>query len=152
MSIEVVILLYLAAIVILVLEIFVPSGGALAVIGAIALLASIYYGFQHSLIIGTGQVIVSIIVIPLMIYIGIKKMTLKKNLESGQGFTAEKVEFSKLIGKEGTAYTNLRPSGAAVIDGKKIDVVTEGEMVDKNTPVKVIKAEGNRIIVKSVKR
>jgi membrane-bound ClpP family serine protease len=39
----------------------------------------------------------------------------------------------------------------ANIKGNKIDVVSEGEMISKNTRIKVMDVKGNRIIVKPLK-
>ncbi len=50
-------------------------------------------------------------------------------------------------GMTGTALTLLRPAGKATIDGELYDVVTEGEYIPKDTPIKVIKVKGNRIVV-----
>jgi membrane-bound serine protease (ClpP class) len=47
------------------------------------------------------------------------------------------------------AQSNLRPSGLALIDGKRIDVVTEGPMIERGTPVKVVAVEGMRVVVRS---
>jgi len=50
-----------------------------------------------------------------------------------------------LLGKTGKALTTLRPTGTALIDGKRVDVVTDGEYLPNNTDIKVIKVEGARI-------
>jgi membrane-bound serine protease (ClpP class) len=150
MSIELIIAVYLAALAILVLEVFVPSGGVLAALGCIGLLIGIYYGFQENLFLGIGQILVSIIAIPLLFYYGLKIMTLNKKLNTEEGFRSDKEGLDGLLGKEGVSLTPLRPSGAVLINGKRFDVVTAGEMIDKNTPVKVAKIEGARIIVKPV--
>ncbi len=52
---------------------------------------------------------------------------------------------------EGVAITTLRPSGTANIKGNKVDVVSEGEMILKNTKIKVTDVKGNRIVIKPVK-
>jgi membrane-bound ClpP family serine protease len=149
MSLELVIFIYAIALAILIVEAFLPSGGVLAVVGGIGLAISLYYAFtQYGPLLGSIQSIIAVILIPLVIYIGFRKMTLKKNLETSDGFTSEKTDLVQLLNKEGTAYTNLRPSGIAVIEGKKIDVVTEGDMIDKDKEIKVIKVEGNRVIVR----
>ena len=59
-------------------------------------------------------------------------------------------ERPELLNQTGTAFTNLRPSGTAVINGKRVDVVTEGQMIERGTRVKVIAVEGMRIIVRAV--
>lgn len=63
------------------------------------------------------------------------------------GGTSERRE---LINKTGTAFTNLRPSGTALIDGQRVDVVTEGPLISKDTPVQVVQVEGMRIVVRAV--
>ena len=60
---------------------------------------------------------------------------------------AEKPE---LLHQRGAALTPLRPSGTAVINGRRVDVVTEGGMIERNTPVKVVAIEGMRVVVRAV--
>ncbi len=56
-----------------------------------------------------------------------------------------------LVGLSGTAVTDLRPSGAAVIGDERVDVVTEGEYVAAGAPVTVLRSDGYRHIVRAVK-
>jgi membrane-bound serine protease (ClpP class) len=56
-------------------------------------------------------------------------------------------ELDNLVGSSGMANTALRPAGIVVIDGRKYDVVSDGDFIEKGTPVKVVSALGNRIIV-----
>ena len=55
-----------------------------------------------------------------------------------------------IIGREGITFSDLRPSGSAIFDNKKIDVFTEGEFIQKNSKIKIISTKGSRTIVKSV--
>ena len=55
-----------------------------------------------------------------------------------------------MIGKRGKVLNDLRPSGFALIDNKKVDVVTTGEFIVKDSEVEVIATEGQKIIVRSV--
>jgi membrane-bound serine protease (ClpP class) len=55
-----------------------------------------------------------------------------------------------LIGAEGVAATDLRPSGTAEFGAEKIDVVTEGEYLPAGTRVRVVRAESYRHIVRAV--
>jgi membrane-bound ClpP family serine protease len=34
-----------------------------------------------------------------------------------------------------------------MIDGQRVDVVTQGELIEKDTPIKVIQVEGRRVVV-----
>jgi membrane-bound serine protease (ClpP class) len=149
MSLEIIIVIYIVSLLILIIEVFVPSGGILAIAGVGGLSLGIYFGFQTSVLLGGGQLIVAIVVVPLLFLYGIKKLTLNKTLPDEEGFRSEKKDLSYLINKQGVALTNLRPSGTIIMEGKRYDVVTEGEMINKDRPVMVVKIEGARIVVKS---
>lgn len=58
---------------------------------------------------------------------------------------AEKPE---LLHQTGVAYTPLRPSGTALIKGRRIDVVTEGPFVERGGPIQVVAVEGVRVVVR----
>jgi membrane-bound serine protease (ClpP class) len=60
---------------------------------------------------------------------------------------AEKPE---LLGCTGVALTTLRPAGTAVLNGKRVDVVSEGAFIEKGSPLKVVAIEGLRVVVRSV--
>jgi membrane-bound serine protease (ClpP class) len=59
---------------------------------------------------------------------------------------AEKPE---LLDQSGVALTALRPAGTALINGKRVDVVTEGGFINKGTAVKVVAIEGLRVVVRA---
>ncbi|MEG3070416.1 MAG: NfeD family protein [Candidatus Syntrophopropionicum ammoniitolerans] len=54
------------------------------------------------------------------------------------------------MGKEGTAFTPLRPAGTAEVAGQRLDVVTEGEFIHSGMQIRVIKVENIRIVVKEI--
>ncbi len=60
------------------------------------------------------------------------------------------VERDDLLNQTGTALTTLRPSGVALIAGKRVDVVTEGAMVERGSPVRVVAVEGMRVVVRAI--
>jgi membrane-bound serine protease (ClpP class) len=57
------------------------------------------------------------------------------------------VETAISAGRTGKAITLLRPSGKAMIDDRRYDVVTRGEFLDKGTPIRVVSVKGARIVV-----
>jgi membrane-bound serine protease (ClpP class) len=59
-------------------------------------------------------------------------------------------EKPELLNQNGTALTTLRPSGAAIINGKRVDVITEGPFVERGSPIKVVAVEGMRVVVRAV--
>src|SRR2546425_966830 len=48
----------------------------------------------------------------------------------------------ELLHQTGAALSHLRPSGTALINGKRVDVITEGSHIERGTPVKVVALEG----------
>ncbi len=52
------------------------------------------------------------------------------------------------VGQVGRTATPLRPAGIALLDGVRVDVVSEGEMIVAGVPIIVTRMEGNRIVVR----
>jgi membrane-bound serine protease (ClpP class) len=69
------------------------------------------------------------------------RIALYDTQESSQGYTVN-ANASMMIGKKGTAYTILRPSGKIMIDGQIYDAFTRGEFIEKNEMVEVVSTEG----------
>lgn len=59
-------------------------------------------------------------------------------------------DFSDLVGQQGLTTTPLRPTGRAEISGELIDVIAEGGFIDRGTPVEVVFARANRVLVRPV--
>ena len=55
-----------------------------------------------------------------------------------------------LVGQRGITVTALRPSGIALVDGRRVDVATEAEFVDKGSEIEVVSVNGVKILVKKV--
>lgn len=81
----------------------------------------------------------------------LSKSRLVLNEVATKSETPESSELSYFIGKTGMAHTPLRPAGIAEFDGVKLNVVSEGDFIDKDTPVRVHRVEGKRIIVTPIK-
>lgn len=151
-------LLFILGLVMLVLELFVPSFGILGLLGSASLVAGLIraaYSYSHAtLSLGiafAAATVVIIIVVVIFKERGIwNRFILKDSLTKDQGFVpvAEKLS---LIGAKGNSITPLRPSGTAMIDGERVDVVTEGSFISANASVSVTKVEGGRIVVQEIK-
>ncbi len=137
-------------------EIFVP-GGFLGTIGGFSLIGAIVIAFITFDPTTAGFITLGIMALTgLAIYtwskyfpksvIG-KRMFISDNLKDYRG-TEEGLD--QLIGKEGTAMSDLHPGGFALIDGKRVDVITQGEMIDKDETVRVLDTQSNRVIVARV--
>ena len=53
---------------------------------------------------------------------------------------------------EGLTVTPLRPAGTVVINEERLDVVSEGAFIDIHSPVKVVKIEGSRVVVREINK
>ena len=81
----------------------------------------------------------------------LSKSRLVLNEVATKAETSESSELTYFVGKTGAAHTPLRPAGIAEFDGVKLSVVSEGDFIDKDTPVRVSRVEGKRIIVTALK-
>lgn len=60
------------------------------------------------------------------------------------------LELEQLRGRFGKALSSLRPSGVVDFDGKRIDTITEGSMVEEGSWVRCIEVKAGRVIVRPV--
>ena len=74
-----------------------------------------------------------------------KKLVLREENGAEEGFVS--AENGAEVGDVGRAATVLRPAGIAEIGGKRLDVVTRGEFLPEGAALKVLAAEGGRIVV-----
>ncbi len=78
-----------------------------------------------------------------------RTVILRTAQNSDDGFQAPPQELADLVGRVGQSVSPLRPAGVALIDGKRIDVVTNGEFIQPETEVEVVAVEGRRVVVRS---
>jgi membrane-bound serine protease (ClpP class) len=148
------VLLQLIGIIVIIAEIILPSGGILSILATGIFGYSLYLVFAHiSTSAGMVFVIADIILIPILVYFGIKFMarspvTLRTKLSKENGVTSQSPDHNDYLGSQGVAVTDLRPSGVATIEDERLDVVTQGEYIEKQTQIIVIAVRGNQIVVK----
>jgi membrane-bound ClpP family serine protease len=146
--------LQVVGVVVIIAEFLLPSAGILAVTALGVFGFSLYLVFAHiSMSAGMTFVAIDVILLPFIVAFGIKVLaaspaTLRTALDSKEGTVSQPQEWSKLVGLTGETITILRPAGAALIQGRRIDVVSRGEFIEKGMPIEVINVDGNRIVVK----
>jgi len=143
--------LFMVGLVLIFAEILLP-GAVMGIVGFGMVVGGIYLGFREGQGLGITLLVAGAVTVPVFAvmwyHVISKKFAVKRTLQDA--FSAE-AGLKELVGTQGVAITNLRPSGTAEIDGKRIDVVTDGEMIGKGTRVEVFEVEGNRVVVRSVK-
>ncbi len=134
-------------------EMFLP-GMVLGILGAILLGASVVVGFTEYgagggtvvfCVVMTGSIIAFFTWMNLFQRTGVgRNLTLGVSLGAGDDLP----EVDGLLGKDGKAITDLRPSGKIEIEGKRVDVVAESAYVESGSEVTVIQASGSRVVVR----
>ena len=143
-----------AGYVLLVIEMCVPGFGAPGILGTILSVVGLF-AMQPSPLMALALVIVyvALLLIALMICMRsvahgrlsksrlvLKEVATQADSEAGN-------DLSYFIGRTGAAHTPLRPAGIADLDGVRLNVVTEGDYIEKGAPVRVVRVSGNRIVV-----
>ncbi len=163
------ILAFIIGIVLLLMEIFViPGFGVAGIIGialtigglTLALVRNVDFDFSpvSSNDIGRSFLMVTIAMIaPLIIIISFskkmfgssffKRLAPTENLSSKKGFSVQENTLVHLIGSEGITITDLRPAGKATFENARHEVISEGDFISKDTMVKVLKIQGNYLVV-----
>ncbi len=150
MSTELILLLYLGGAALLMCELVMPSM-LMGLVGIAAMATAIVHAYKtEGFLFGTGLALVAVVGAPLALYHGLKRLQLKKSLENKEGCVSAAEDLSSLVNEEGVALTPLRPSGTVRCAGRRLDVVTEGDMIESGARVRVIKVEGAKIVVKKV--
>jgi membrane-bound serine protease (ClpP class) len=135
----------------------VPGHGAPGVLGGAVLLLSVLLAFGTPMIFVAMQTVATAIIVTLILFYlatrifpenaWIKRLT----FAGAQGADyVTSADFTTLLGKSGVASSYLRPAGVALIDGSRVDVLTQGEFIQQGTPVRVTRVEGARIFVEPI--
>ena len=152
MSITGIITLFIIGLIAITVELFIP-GAIIGLCGAGCVVTSIIFAYLYvSNLLGHILLGLGICFIPVFFVSWYKLLSKTFSVKASEkDFSSARDRLNDLLSEEGIALTTLRPSGIANIKGNKIDVISEGEMISKNTRIKVIDVKGNRIIVKPVK-
>ena len=148
------VVLQLAGVIIIIAEIFLPSGGLLSLMAAGLFGYSLFIVFHDiSTMAGTYFVLADLFIIPVLVAVGLKILarspaTLRETLSSDSGVVSQSPELESFVGREGKSVTDLHPGGTAIINGKRLDVVSRGEYIEKDSNLIVVEVTGNQIIVR----
>lgn len=152
---EWIVLLLVVGLVLVVVEVFLPSGlfgvaGGLCLIAAIAMTYSNYGVVAGTWLLG-GVILATLIGLILWVKFFPKTPTGRRMmLSQTSGNVAPEEDFVALLHKRGVARSHLRPSGIAEIEGRRVDVVSEGGMIAPESGVQVVAVDGTKIVVRKV--
>ncbi|MFO6496291.1 MULTISPECIES: NfeD family protein [Bacillus] len=150
-------LLFIAGIILIILELFLP-GGIAGIIGLTAVVLSLFLASGSVTVMAVSILIATAVSIAASILLTrvlgkrmkfFKKLILTDSTNSESGYVSNETR-RDLIGKTGVTYTPLRPAGTVIIGDERLDVVSEGSFTAKDRKVKVVKVEGSRIVVREI--
>jgi membrane-bound serine protease (ClpP class) len=135
----------------------VPGHGAPGILGGIALLLSILLAFGIPFFFVAIETVSTSIILAVVVFAFFTRLYPQNAwmgrlaLAAAQGPEyVSSADYRSLRGAVGTATSYLRPAGIASIDGRRVDVLTQGEFIPAGTPVRVTRVEGARIFVEPV--
>ncbi|GGJ83392.1 hypothetical protein GCM10007063_02370 [Lentibacillus kapialis] len=149
--------LLILGVVLVVAELFLP-GGIAGLIGIGAIITSLIMSGQDighmAMSISIAFIVTIIASIILFKTMGgskgfFQRMILTDQTSTELGYVSSENRL-ELIGLKGKTVTPLRPSGTALFGDERLDVVTEGGFIEKDQPVKVVKVEGVRVVVREM--
>jgi membrane-bound ClpP family serine protease len=144
-------ILFIVGLLLLIVEMFIPGFGIAGITGIVCLVLAAVIQAQN-----LEQGLILIVLVGLII--GTAAIFFFRSAKKGALFRSDMVlkeksasstEERKAVqpGDEGTAFTILRPAGTAVFGGVKYDVITQGDFIPKDSPVRVVSVVGNKIFV-----
>jgi membrane-bound serine protease (ClpP class) len=153
------ILLLLVGLGLVVLEIFIPSGGVLSFLAAISVVASLVVSFFSGVGFGITMLAVTSILVPAVVAAAVRwwphtpigRLILVQPPENPDDVLPEDELYrglSSLIGKIGKSKTKMLPSGLVRIENRNYDAISEGMPVDAGQWVKVVDVRTHRIVVR----
>ncbi len=78
-----------------------------------------------------------------------RRLILTRGLAADEGYASAPESDARLAGQErGARSSPLHPAGIAEIDGRRVDVVSDGELIDAGQFIEVTRVDGNRIVVR----
>jgi len=163
------VILFAVGLVLLGVEVFViPGFGIFGILGGAGVVAGLYMAMLGGLptapdFTRAGMVLSSTILIILVLaWTFVRTLPRNSRLARSGIFLLSRTDRqagwesapqrAELVGREGTAITDLRPSGTALIGEERVDVVSESEWIQAGTPVRVVSAEGYRHVVRPLPR
>lgn len=153
-----------AGLLILALELFIPTGGIFFVVAIVAIVAGVAVPFLRGETtkgwFTAGGVVVALPIFTVLLFklwprtpMGRRMFQTGPTPEEDATVASLPVnqELEQIKGRVGRAVSPLRPSGTVDFDGRRIDCLSEGVLVEVGTWVRCIDVKVGKVIVRPVK-
>lgn len=148
------ILLLGLGLILIIAEVLIPSMGLLGIAATLCIIGAVGWAFTISVDAGLRVLLMAGVLIPGVMVFALKllprspltrKFTARGfSFEDGAGVDERDKD---LLGQEGVVEAKLRPVGVARMGGRRVDVVSRGEMIEVGVRVRVTEVLGNRVVV-----
>ena len=149
-----IILLLGLGLLLIVAEVLIPSAGVLGILASLCVVGAVAWAWSMSVGLGLNVLIAAAVLVPIFLMIAFKLLPhsplTKKLIAGGFSFADGKgtdARNPELLGSKGEVTSPLRPAGMARLDGRRVDVVSRGELIEVGAPIEVIEVQGNRVVV-----
>ncbi len=150
------------ALILIIMEAFVPSGGLLGLLSACCAIAGVVALFRHSAMWGASGMLTVVVLGPMAFFWAIRmlphsaigRMLIGPDAaeiarDVGDKIHAERARQLAMVGQTGKAVTDLRPIGVVEIDGRRFDATAEVGLIDRGAPIRVTGADGMQLRVRA---
>jgi membrane-bound serine protease (ClpP class) len=151
--------LFAIGVVFLLAEILIPTGGFL-VVGALLFFACgvgtiLYYGTGVEAAVAIAGLAVGLPAAGFVAVHAWRRMSIGGALDSGIAEASaitmpQIVELEGLKGRVGKTATPMRPSGTVEFDGRRVDAMSEGMMIDAGVWVRCVAVRGGTVVVRKM--
>lgn len=149
------IILFAAGIICLIVEMFEPGFGVFGGAGVVLMIVDVFVladTFAQAVVLFLGVAMIILFFVLLFFILascGVLPKKLVLDSAAIQGGANPPAPVS--VGDVGNTVTRLAPSGKAEFGTLTVDIVSDGEFIEKGQAVRVTEVSGNRIVVCSVK-
>jgi len=151
-------LLFLLAVVLLVADVFIPSGGILTGGSFILVVIAIVLLWQVNALAALISAFAVAMIVPLTIWLLVKHfdhlpITRRLMLAMSQRTLVQGDSASRpdsLVGKRGRAISDLRPVGTCLIDGQRTECLAESGAILRDSEIEVVSDSGFEVKVREV--
>lgn len=147
------VVLQLIGVLVIIAEVILPSGGLLSLVAIGVFSYSLYSAYTEAgrnaalVLAGVDIVLLPILIVTAFKMLARSPLTLRTELKRTGGVSSQASDLARYAGMEGKTLTTLRPAGTAILDGHRVDVVSQGEFIEKNADIVVLAVTGNQVIV-----
>lgn len=152
------IILLTAGVLLVTLDIFLPSGGTLMMLAILCGIGAILFGFRHSSMAGMSVALIALALVPAFLWCFVRfwpKTPLGRSILIGlpekESFTwsdgSTLKDIKQLIGRTGRAESGLFPSGVVLIENHRFEAISDSQGIEAGTPVRVVRIDMGRVVV-----